>query len=128
MKARHIPYKWELVILLWLAFFFNQADRQIFNVVLPYIKLELSFSDFELGLVSSALIWTYGLMVPVAGFAGDFFSKKKIIVISIFFWSLATVLTGFGTTLLYFILIRGVATGGGEAFYAPAANALIGEA
>src|SRR5690606_24066056 len=47
---------------------------------------------------------------------------------SIFFWSLATVFTGFGTTLLYFILIRGVATGGGEAFYAPAANALIGEA
>jgi MFS family permease len=31
------------------------------------------------------------------------------------------------TTLLQFILIRGVATGGGEAFYAPAANALLGQ-
>ena len=31
------------------------------------------------------------------------------------------------STLMQFILLRGVATGGGEAFYAPAANALLGE-
>ncbi len=24
-------YKWELLILLWFAFFLNQADRQIFS-------------------------------------------------------------------------------------------------
>lgn len=120
-------YKWELVVLLWLAFFFNQADRQIFNVVLPLIKADLQFTDAQLGLVASILIWTYGLLVPVAGFAGDLFSKKKIIVFSLLFWSVATLFTGFGSTLLYFILIRGIATGGGEAFYAPTANALISE-
>jgi MFS transporter, Spinster family, sphingosine-1-phosphate transporter len=120
-------YKWELVILLWLAFFFNQADRQIFNVVLPLIKAELHFSDAQLGLVASVLIWTYGLLVPVAGFAGDLFDKKKIIIFSLLFWSVATLFTGFGSTLLFFILIRGIATGGGEAFYPPIANALISE-
>ncbi|WP_339867037.1 MFS transporter [uncultured Algoriphagus sp.] len=120
-------YKWELVILLWLAFFFNQADRQIFNVVLPLIKEDLKFSDAELGLIASALIWTYGLLVPVAGFAGDFFRKKKIIVISLLFWSIATMFTGLGHTVLYFVFIRGIATGGGEAFYAPTANSLISE-
>lgn len=120
-------YKWELVGLLWVAFFLNQADRQIFNVVLSLIKTDLQFTDAQLGLISSVLVWVYGLLVPVAGFLGDLVERKKIIVYSLVFWSLATLLTGFGSTLLYFILIRGLATGGGEAFYAPTANALISE-
>lgn len=125
MKRKQDFYKWELILLLWLAFFFNQADRQIFNVVLPLIKAELHFSDAELGLIASALIWTYGLLVPVGGFAGDLTGRKRIIVFSLLFWSTATLFTGLGSSLLYFIFIRGIATGGGEAFYAPAANTLI---
>lgn len=120
-------YKWELLVLLWLAFFFNQADRQIFNVVVPLIKSELNFSDATIGLIASSLIWTYGVLVPVAGFVGDRYNKKNIVVFSLLFWSVATFFTGAGSTVLYFILIRGIATGGGEAFYAPAANAMIGE-
>ena len=76
MKKLLIPYKWELVILLWLAFFFNQADRQIFNVVLPMIRDDLGLSDADMGLVASILTLVYGLLVPVAGFLGDRVNKK----------------------------------------------------
>jgi MFS family permease len=120
-------YKWELLILLWLAFFLNQADRQIFSVVLPLIKADLLLTDAELGLIASSLVWTYGLLVPVAGFIGDRWSRKSIIGGSLLFWSAATLATGLSATLAQFVLLRGVATGGGEAFYAPAANALISE-
>jgi MFS family permease len=120
-------YKWELLALLWLAFFLNQADRQIFSVVLPLVREDLGLNDAELGLIASALVWTYGLLVPVAGFFGDRFSRKKIIGISLIFWSIATLSTGFCTTLIQFVLLRGIATGGGEAFYAPSANALISQ-
>lgn len=120
-------YKWQLLVLLWLAFFLNQADRQIFSVVLPLIREDLGLSDAELGLIASALIWTYGLLVPVSGFFGDRFSRKRIIGFSLVFWSIATLSTGFCSTLLQLILLRGIATGGGEAFYAPAANALISQ-
>lgn len=126
-KAIAPYYKWELLILLWLAFFFNQADRQIFSVVLPLIRTDLSLTDAELGLISSVLVWTYGLLVPVAGFVGDRFSKKRVVGISLLFWSMATLSTGLCTTLIQFILLRGVATGGGESFYAPAANALLSQ-
>lgn len=121
------PYRWELLILLWLAFFVNQADRQIFSVVLPLIRQDLGLSDGELGLIASALVWTYGLLVPLAGFVGDRFSRRNIIGFALLFWSLSTLSTGFCSTLWQFILLRGVATGGGEAFYAPPANALLGE-
>lgn len=120
-------YKWELLVLLWIAFFLNQADRQIFSVVLPLVKSDLGLSDSELGLIASSLVWTYGLLVPVAGFIGDRWSRKTIIGSSLLFWSVATLATGISSTVVQFILLRGIATGGGEAFYAPAANALISE-
>jgi MFS family permease len=120
-------FRWELLAFLWLAFFLNQADRQIFSVVLPLIREDLGLTDAELGLIASALVWTYGLLVPIAGFIGDRFSRRNIIGFCLLFWSLATLFTGFCTSVVQFILLRGVATGGGEAFYAPSANALLGE-
>ncbi|RYD71440.1 MAG: MFS transporter [Sphingobacteriales bacterium] len=120
-------YKWELLIWLWLAFFFNQADRQIFNILLPLIKIDLQLTDVQLGLISSLFILVIGVFIPIAGVVGDMFSKKRIIWISVLFWSAATLLTGASTSLIHLILFRSIAVGGGEAFYAPAANALIGE-
>lgn len=119
--------RWELLTLLWLAFFLNQADRQIFSVVLPLIRKDLGLTDAQLGLIASALVWTYGLLVPIAGFIGDRFSRRNILGFCLLFWSCATMLTGFCSSMVQFILLRGVATGGGEAFYAPSANALLGE-
>lgn len=120
-------YKWELLIWLWLAFFFNQADRQIFNVALPLIKADLNLSDAQLGLVGGLFALALGSFVPIAGVIGDLLNRKRIILFSLFFWSLATLFTGMSQTLLHLILLRSLAVGGGEAFYAPAANALIGE-
>ena len=31
-------YKWEVLLLLWMAYLLNQADRQVFNTVLPAIR------------------------------------------------------------------------------------------
>jgi sugar phosphate permease len=126
-RERSAWYKWELLLLLWLAFFFNQADRQIFSVVIPLIKADLRLTDAQLGLISAVLVWTYGLLVPVSGFFGDRVPKKLIIGGSLLFWSIATLCTGLCSTMLQFILLRGVATGGGEAFYAPSANSLISQ-
>ena len=119
--------KWELLIWLWIAFFFNQADRQIFNIVLPLIKEDLGFSDAQLGLIASVFVLCVGICTPIAGFVGDWFNRKKIIVISIFLWSLATMFTGMSYTVFHLILLRSISVGGGEAFYAPSANALISE-
>jgi len=127
IRIKTIPYKWELIVLLWLAFFFNQADRQVYNVVLPAIRDDLGLSDSSMGLVTTVLMIVSGFLVPVAGFAGDKFNKKYIIIISMLVWSSATLATGSSAILLHLVLLRSVATGGGEAFYFPSACALIGE-
>ena len=127
VTSKPTGYRWELLLLLWLAFFLNQADRQIFSVVLPLIRKDLGLTDAELGLIASALVWTYGLLVPIAGFIGDRFSRRNILGFCLLFWSGATLFTGLCSSVVQFILLRGVGTGGGEAFYAPSANALLGE-
>ncbi|MDR0335689.1 MAG: MFS transporter [Planctomycetaceae bacterium] len=120
-------YKWELIGLLWLAYFFNQADRAIYNVVLPQLKTELGLSDIQAGLIASIFLWTYAIFVPIAGWLGDVFRRKSIIFWSLLFWSGATIASGFSTGLFMLIVFRSLATGGGEAFYYPAANSLISQ-
>lgn len=124
---RWLPYRWELILLFWLAYFFNQADRMIYNVVLPSLSKDMGLSDVQAGLVATIFMLTYALLVPVAGYAGDVFRRKWIVFGSLLVWSVATLLSGLSTGLVGLIIFRGLSTGGGEAFYYPAANSLIGQ-
>jgi MFS family permease len=92
---------------------------------LPSVRADLGLTDSQLGLVASILFWTLGLLFPVAGYVGDRWSKKWTITLSLLFWSVATALTGASRNVWHLIALRSVATGGGEAFYAPSAFALI---
>lgn len=121
----HPHYKWELVFLLCLAYFFHQGDRAIFGVVLAEIRRDLGLGDAQLGLVGSVLFLMLALTMPLAGYVGDKWRKNWIITGSLIFWSSATVFTGCVQGLVGLILLRSVATAGGEAFYAPAAYPLI---
>lgn len=118
-------YKWEVLVLLWIAFFINQADRQVFNVVLPLIREDLGLSDVQIGWIATGFNLVFALLVPLAGYVGDVYSRKWIIVFSILFWSIATMFTGLSNSLIMLILTRSFATGGGEAFFAPANYILI---
>ncbi len=120
-------YKWELLLLLWVAYFLNQGDRQIYNVVLPLIKTDLHVDDVELGMVATVFTLLYGVFVPLAGCLGDFVTKKWIVFLSLLTFSVGTLCTGLGTSILALIVFRSMATGVGEAFYYPAANSLIGQ-
>jgi len=126
-RDRRIPYKWELLVLLWVAFTFNQADRQIYNNLLPQIQPELRLSNEQAGLVATVFTIVYGVLVPISGYAGDAFRRKWVIIGALALWSAATLLTGLAGGILGLIIFRGLATGAGEAFYYPSANALIGQ-
>ena len=45
VRRRLLPYRWEMVGLLWIAFFLHQADRAVYNVVLPKLKVDLQLTD-----------------------------------------------------------------------------------
>ena len=120
-------YKWEVLLLLWMAYLLNQADRQVFNTVLPAIRDALSLTDTSIGLIATIFNLCYAFMVPMGGWVGDKFSRKWVVTIAILFWSVATMFTGLATGVIMLILMRSVATGGGEAFFGPANYSLLGQ-
>jgi len=120
-------YKWELLGLLWFANFLNQGDRQIFNCVLPLIKVDLHVDDIHMGLVATTFTLVYGVLVPVAGWIGDRFHRKWIICVSFAVFSVGTMLTGISHGLLALVRFRSLATGGGECFYTPPAYSLLSQ-
>ena len=110
-----------------MAYLLNQADRQVFNTVLPAIRDALNLTDTSIGLIATIFNLCYAMMVPLGGWVGDKFSRKWVVTIAILFWSVATMFTGLATGVIMLILLRSIATGGGEAFFGPANYSLLGQ-
>ena len=118
-------YRWELMVLLFLAYFFHQADRAIFGVVATSIKEQFQLSDAALGFTRTVMFTLMALIVPFAGFVGDRCNKRRLLIACLFFWSVATLCTGSVQSALQLTLFNSVALVVAEAFYGPASTSLI---
>jgi MFS family permease len=119
-------YKWWVVFMLWFVCFFNYADRQAIFSVFPKLHEEFGFDKVELGLIGSAFMWVYALGAPLAGFVGDRWRRKHLILGGCLFWSLVTMLTGRCSRLWQFVGVRAL-EGLGETFYFPASTSLMSD-
>ena len=63
-------YKWQLVLFLWLSHFFNQADRQVYNVLIKDISEDITMTEVQAGLIASAFLLVYVVLSSLEGFLG----------------------------------------------------------
>jgi MFS family permease len=116
-----------VVWLLFVVYVLNFVDRQILIILMEPLRLEFGFSDKQLGLLGglafAVLYSTLG--IPIARLA-DRSNRVNIISISIFVWSLATVLCGFARNFSQLLLAR-IAVGIGEAGCSPPAYSLLAD-
>ena len=120
-------YKWEVVILLWIAFFLNQGDRQAFNIVLPQLQTLFGANDSTMGLIAALFNVFYAVVVPFAGFYADRLSRSKMIILSTLIFSSATLFTGFAGGIVSFIIFRCVGMGVGQGIFGPTYMGLIAQ-
>lgn len=124
-QAGRSSYRWWLIAMLWCVCFCNYADRQAISSIFPLLRSDLSLSDLQLGIIASSFMWMYAVAGPVAGWLSDRVSPRTVILGALIFWSAVTAGTAashsFGT-MVFFRTMGGL----GEAFYFPAAMALIG--
>lgn len=118
--------KWLAVAVLWGVAVLNYLDRQVVFSLLPLLEHDLHATAFQLGLISSVFLWTYGLLSPLGGFMADRFGRSRVIWSSLAIWSLATWLTGHVASIQGMLWTRAL-MGVSEAFYLPAALALIAD-
>jgi MFS family permease len=78
------------------------------------------------GLLPAVFKWVYAGLSPVGGYIADRFQKRHVIAGSLFIWSAVTWATGQMQTFDQLLVTRAV-MGISEAFYIPAALALIAE-
>lgn len=115
---------WRVVILLFIVGVLNYLDRTTITTMRYSIITSIPMTDAQFGLLTSVFLWVYGLLSPFAGFLADRFSRSKVIIISLFIWSLVTWLTAYATTYEELLATRAL-MGISEACYIPAALSLI---
>lgn len=118
--------KWLLVALLWGTAALNYLDRQVVFSLLPLLERELGATSVQLGMISTVFLWSYGILSPFGGYVADRFGRVRVILASLILWTAATWWTGHVSSIGQMLWARGL-MGASEAFYLPAALALIAD-
>ena len=121
-----MSYRWLVVAMLWCISFFNYADRQAINSVLPLLQKELGLTMVQLGLLGSAFAWVYGISGFFAGFVVDRISRKKAILGGLYAWSIICMSTALSQGFRALFVLRG-AEGLGETIYYPASMSMVSD-
>ena len=127
---KRLDYKWVMLALVSSAYFLAQGTRQIYNSVLPQIKsdfLAYGVTDTQLGIVGSAFALAFGIAIPFAGLAADFFRRKWMIVAGMAIFSLGILLSGFASGLGMLVFAYGILNAAGQSLMPPANSSLIGQ-
>ena len=118
---------WFGVGVLVLAFIFSIANRVIISLLVDPIKVDLALSDTEMGLIMGLLFALfYALMGLPIGRWADRYSRRVIIGVGIFTWSIMTAVTGLARNFIDLLLAR-VGVGLGQAALSPAAYSMIAD-
>lgn len=99
-------YEWKIVLLLTLGFGLVGLDRWIIAPLLPSIMKDLSLNYQDVGLIFGALGITWGIFSIFSGHLSDKIGHRKILLISLVIFSLASGFSGAAMGLTSLILIR----------------------
>ena len=122
-----LGYAWYVVFALMVCYTLSFIDRQILSLLVGPIQQDLGISDTRIGLLQGlafAMFYTV-LGIPVGRLA-DNYSRRNIISLGVFFWSLMTALSA-GARSFWSLFGARIGVGVGEATLSPSAFSLISD-
>ena len=119
---------WLVVALLIPVALLNYLDRQLVATMQKSImgSVQGMETQAQWGHMLAWFKWTYALASPFAGFVADRFGRRHVIALSLLVWSADTWATAHASTYDHLLVTRAI-MGLSEAFYIPAALALIAD-
>jgi len=123
-KLAGLVNPWIVLVLVCLAQFMVILDATIVNVALPSIQADLELSDANLQWIVNAYALLFGGFLLLGGRAGDLIGRKRLFLVGVIIFTVASLVCGLAPSDTWLILARGV-QGLGAAFVSPAALSII---
>ena len=124
MNAAPDPMRWKALAVVCAAFFMTILDVSIVNVALPSIGKSLHFSRDNLQWVITAYAITFGGFLLLGGRLADLFGRKRLFLIGVVVFTVASFLCGLAWSEGVLIVARAI-QGLGAAVITPAALSII---
>src|ERR1700753_432123 len=102
---------WPITISIMLATVMNSLDTTIATVALPHIQGSVSASQEQISWVLTSYIVSAAIMTPLAGWVAVKIGSKRLFLISIAGFTIASMLCGIATSLVEIVgfrLLQGV--------------------
>ncbi|NHC22343.1 MFS transporter [Nocardioides sp. IC4_145] len=120
-RSQHLG--WALV-LISVAQLMVVLDASIANIALPYIGADLDIGEANLTWIVTGYALAFGGLLLLGGRLGDLYGRRRIFILGLLVFSVASLLGGFATNEPLLLGARGL-QGLGAALASPAALALI---
>jgi EmrB/QacA subfamily drug resistance transporter len=105
--------RWIALIVLCLGTLMIVLDTTIVNVALPSIREDLDFTETSLAWVVNAYLLTFGGFLLLGGRLGDLFGHRRLFLMGITLFTLASLACGLSTTQGFLVGARAVQGLGG---------------
>jgi EmrB/QacA subfamily drug resistance transporter len=122
--SRHSTNPWVVLVIICLAQFMVVLDATIVNVALPHIQSSLGFTEASLQWVINAYTLVFAGFLLLGGRAGDLLGRKRLFLVGLVVFTVASLLDGISSTsgeLIGFRALQGL----GAALISPAALSII---
>lgn len=121
----HARTRWLVLFLLCLGELMIVLDTTIVNVALPSIRADLAFTETSLVWVVNAYMLTFGGFLLLGGRLGDFFGHRRLFLLGIAVFTLASLACGIASTQGQLIAARAVQGLGGAVVSAVALSLIM---
>ena len=115
------------LVVLTLVYTFNFIDRQLLSILQESIKIDLSLSDSQLGLLTGFAFAVFYVTagIPIARLA-DRSNRRNIVAVSVGLWSFMTAISGFVQSYSQLLAAR-IGVGIGEAGGSPPSHSIVSD-
>jgi MFS transporter, DHA2 family, multidrug resistance protein len=113
-----------VTIAVMLAVLLQVLDTTIANVALPHMQASLSATQDTINWVLTSYIVASAIALPIAGWMADRVGRKRLLIISVIGFTVASVMCAMATSLTEMVMFRAV-QGVSGAFLVPLAQATL---
>jgi EmrB/QacA subfamily drug resistance transporter len=124
MSRLHMNPKISVSVVFVAAMFMNIMDITIVNVALPSIGHQFGVPEASLDSVAVGYLVSLAIFIPAAGWIGDRFGTKRVLLFAIAVFTAASVLCGLADSLSQLVLFR-VLQGVGGGMLTPVGMAML---